>query len=136
MRDPRVAFSKEAFSAYLDTTNFYAKFNETPHYHFALSDTDVVAFIDYLAVAIVEPMEPLLGALRQHKDGVEEALHQNHHKPYVWSKYRWIAAYHNEIVRRYRLGQGLKVSGPYMQQRPKPIEPPPSRERLNAKRAK
>lgn len=64
-----------------------------------LRDDDGLTFVNYLDLVFDDPDEPGL-LLEVHRDRIEERLKQHRDDKRVWEKYRWVAEYHNDFVRR------------------------------------
>ena len=64
-----------------------------------LRDDDGQTFIDYLGAVVEEPDDPT-AMLRFHRDTVVDRLHHSRASKRRWAKYRWLAEYHNAVVRR------------------------------------
>lgn len=76
-----------------------------------LVDEDGVAFVDYLGGAFQNDPESVLPKLlRRHKKVVSAKLKQNLTHFHRWSKYRWVAEYHNAtcLENRHLLGGGTR----------------------------
>jgi len=63
-----------------------------------MCDDDGQTFIDYLGAAFGEPYDPSF-ALLHHRNAVVERLHGSRRHKRHWEKYRWLAEYHNAVVR-------------------------------------
>jgi hypothetical protein len=67
-----------------------------------LLDEDGLAFVDYLSGAFqADPEFDLPEQLARHRDTVSGELGRNLHNFERWSKYRWVAEYHNAICAEY-----------------------------------
>lgn len=78
-----------------------------------LVDEDGVAFVDYLGGAFQnDPESNMPELLRLHRNVVSAKLKQNLTNFHRWSKYRWVAEYHNGICLTYRhlldVGEGYR----------------------------
>ena len=63
-----------------------------------LCDDDGQTFIDYLGASFDEPDDPS-PLLQGHRDTVVDRLHRSRRHKRLWEKYRWLAEYHNAVVR-------------------------------------
>jgi hypothetical protein len=100
-REPRIVLSPVAVDALSELPG-----EEDPAGHAArsqlLTDKDGVVFVDYLAGALqVDPSFDLAGQLTIHRDVVIEELERNQGNSSRWSKYRWVADYHDSICTDY-----------------------------------
>lgn len=67
-----------------------------------LVDQDGVAFVDYLGGAFQSDPEVVMPELlRRHQEVVSVKLEENVTNFHRWSKYRWVAEYHNAICLKY-----------------------------------
>lgn len=122
-RDPRIVLSNAALAAVRTHTTAYATFEDTPQYAYILVDADRRAFINYLAIPLHEAdYPPHLPAFEGHKEQVETMLSRHQADPYVWSKYRWVASYHNFICQMYSLPASAQITG-VMELKPTPLTP-------------
>jgi|GEM_PF-2262157 len=100
--DPRIVLSPAVTAALLragagDGPERFC-YEEAP----VLVDKDGVAFVDYLAGAFqADPEIDLLERLRDHREVVTRQLRQNLTSYSRWSKYRWVAEYHNATCLAY-----------------------------------
>ncbi|HEY4094307.1 MAG TPA: hypothetical protein VGM33_02275 [Baekduia sp.] len=62
-------------------------------------DSDGWTFINYLGLLFDEPDDPR-PALEAHRARVTARLAEHRRDKRVWEKYRWVAEYHNEVVRQ------------------------------------
>jgi hypothetical protein len=63
-----------------------------------LRDDDGQTFIDYLGAVFDEPDDPL-SLLRSHREIVIDRLHSSRRHKRHWEKHRWLAEYHNAVIR-------------------------------------
>jgi hypothetical protein len=63
-----------------------------------MSDHDGWTFVDYLSLLFDDVDEPG-GPLAEHRDLVVDRLDEHRRAKRVWEKYRWVAEYHNAVVR-------------------------------------
>lgn len=98
-RNPRVVIAPSALGLIQRHLCHYDKIRSTPHDYYLLVDTDGQLFVNYLMV-------PLAGAkahkvyrqeFKNHKRKIEENLALHRNNPGIWSKYAWIANYHNFV---------------------------------------
>ncbi len=64
-----------------------------------LCDDDGQTFVDYLGAVVDEP-DGRPSLLRGHRDTVVDRLHGTRRHKRRWEKYRWLAEYHNAVIRR------------------------------------
>jgi hypothetical protein len=67
-----------------------------------LVDQDGRAFIDYLAPAFDDASIEIDSLLRRHRGVIAKRLDLHRSDSRKWSKYRWVADYHNTVCRRRR----------------------------------
>jgi hypothetical protein len=96
-RDPRIVLADSAQRAvdrFLRSGHdgSIAAFNA-----YVLRDTDGQYFVDYLSTIFREDGEIYLDELRNHRAAVSEKLASHRDEPPIWSKYRWVANYHNFV---------------------------------------
>ncbi len=98
---PRIVLSSSVCAALIDRaeaneeSSFYG---EVP----ALVDEDGIAFVDYLGGAFRSDPEIVLPkTLRRHQRVVAKKLKKNLTNFHRWSKYRWVAEYHNATCLAY-----------------------------------
>ncbi|HKG38781.1 MAG TPA: hypothetical protein VKB25_07310 [Conexibacter sp.] len=64
-----------------------------------MCDDDGQTFVDYLGATFQEPEDPY-PVLQGHRDTVVDRLHVTRRRKRQWEKYRWLAEYHNAVMRR------------------------------------
>lgn len=96
-RDPRIVLSKDVLELVQSHITFYSEPQFSPQNREVLIDSDGQAFINYLDELIItdEEVFVLWKQLAIHKDNIEKALARHYGVPVVWSKYYWLANYHN-----------------------------------------
>lgn len=106
-RVPRIVLSPKVCATLLTRAQAgeeSAFYGEMP----VLVDEDGVAFVDYLRGAFQSDPEIVMPELlRRHKEVVSAKLEQNLTVFRRWSKYRWVAEYHNAICLKYKELLGL-----------------------------
>lgn len=98
---PRIVLSAKVCATLLEAQaeKEGAVFGEVP----VMVDEDGIAFVDYLGGAFQnDPQIVMPTLLRMHKEVVDAKLAQNRTIFRRWSKYRWVAEYHNAICLTYR----------------------------------
>jgi hypothetical protein len=101
-RDPRIVLSRGVYSKVMSHMEYFANPEDSPQNRVLLVDRDGQAFINYLDQLILESADGLEVAwheLRTHKDRVEHNLAKFRDKPAIWSKYYWVANYHDYFCR-------------------------------------
>ena len=102
-RDPRVILSQDAVNVLQQHIGFYNPKDFAPQNSLVLEDADGEIFINYLDHILV-PGPPDgrdvidTETLAKHRDVVVNNLQQHRGNPLVWSKYKWVATYHNFFV--------------------------------------
>jgi hypothetical protein len=99
-RDPRIVLAASV-RPYVDRQlRYYRDPGESPHNEVLLKDVDGQMFVNYLATLFDEdPKRPRFSELAQHKAMTEERLRKYKNQPTLWSKYAWVANYHDFICR-------------------------------------
>jgi hypothetical protein len=97
-RDPRIVMAKSAQSYIAEQFKFYTEPAEAPHNQVLLRDVDGQLFLNYLGATYDwEPENPIFSKLDQHRAAVESKLKEFTDRPAIWSKYAWVANYHNFV---------------------------------------
>jgi hypothetical protein len=97
--DPRIVLAKSAKEAVDKQLEYYPlRDEETPYVHDICKDADGRYYVDYLqAVLTAAGYFSKKRDLRNHKANIERQLKKNKGDPRIWSKYMWVAQYHNEF---------------------------------------
>jgi hypothetical protein len=97
-RDPRVVLTSSAVALVKQHIGYYATLEHSPQYQELLIDSDGQVFLHYLGTAFNEDdNSPDVAALTSHRQNVELRLQCFSSRPIIWSKYAWLARYHNWI---------------------------------------
>lgn len=95
-RDPRIILmpsARERVNSHLDC---YRRSEGAPQNRELLRDIDGQWFLNYLdTIHIGGDDRPFFDELREHKEAVEVRLNEHRQSPTVFSKYSWVAGYHN-----------------------------------------
>lgn len=97
-RDPRIILTASAVKTARNHLTYYADKARAPHSADLLCDSDGQWFLNYLDCTLLpleDKREPLYADIMLHKAAVEEQLRGNMPRPAIWSKYAWVAGYHN-----------------------------------------
>jgi len=96
-RDPRIVLSRSAIEYATHHLKHYAHVEDAPQYEHLLKDCDGQLFINYLYPTIEFEAEYVIGEeeILGHKEIVKSRLEQFISEPTIWSKYFWVANYHN-----------------------------------------
>lgn len=96
-RDPRIVLTSSAVQATETHLTCYGNPQHAPHTRELLRDSDGQLFLNYLnCVLIAEDHQgPFYDEFMKHKAVVEKRLEEYKTQPNIWSKYAWVAAYHN-----------------------------------------
>jgi hypothetical protein len=96
-RDPRIILTSSAVQTVQAHLTYYAEPTAAPQVRDVLQDADGQWFINYLDCLLlaVDEVGPCTSDLLRHKAAVEEKLVSSRDTPAVWSKYAWVAGYHN-----------------------------------------
>jgi hypothetical protein len=103
-RDPRIILSRSA-TEYLNIhLSYYHPVEHSTQYRDLLSDIDGQIFLNYLDGMLIAEDEhgPFYEELLKHKVIVEEKLDEFVNNPIIWSKYAWVANYHNYFCDQYK----------------------------------
>jgi hypothetical protein len=96
-RDPRVIMTTSVVNRFKNhyDTYVYPRYNQ-----FLLCDADGQWFVNYLQALMSKrsPYQELLA----HKSMIEQKLVRYQADPTIWSKYAWVAAYHNYFCKLHR----------------------------------
>ncbi|MGE0114516.1 MAG: hypothetical protein AB7T07_06495 [Steroidobacteraceae bacterium] len=96
-RDPRIILTPSAVAATKQHLMYYSNPRSAPHVRDVLRDSDGQWFLNYLECVLWAENEqgPFYEEFLRHKAAVETKLAEFKGKPSVWSKYAWVARYHN-----------------------------------------
>ncbi len=103
-RDPRIVLAPSAVNQTQIQLARFASVERSPHFRSLLKDADGQIFLDYLEETVliaVDESGPFFNALTEHKKIVEAKLVEFKKNPRIWSKYAWVANYHNFFCERY-----------------------------------
>jgi len=95
---PRIALSRDVVALAKRYTEFYASPHESPENQTILIDADGVGFLNYLDDLIhsdVDGIMVLADYVAQHRDNIQRRLADFRNRSKIWSKYHWLASYHN-----------------------------------------
>jgi hypothetical protein len=102
-RVPRIALDETVTEFLKKHLNFYANPADSPQNHHFLVDVDGVTFVDYLRGAVDDSDYPLVvdqSTFAEHRRQIEKNLKKYESQPLIWSKYQWVANYHNFFLKR------------------------------------
>jgi hypothetical protein len=96
-RDPRIVLAPSALKRVQRHLCYYGRLDESPQDYYLLEDVDNQVFVNYLAIPFIEdgPSAEYWTALENHKRRIEDNLTKYQQQPRIWSKYAWVAGYHN-----------------------------------------
>ena len=96
-RDPRIILTKSAEKVVMNHLRYYGDPSYAPQTREILRDADGQCFLNYLDCLLVAEEEggPDIDKLMEHKVSVEKKLAETRGNPPIWSKYAWVAGYHN-----------------------------------------
>jgi hypothetical protein len=96
-RDPRIILTDTAKNLAKKHLLKYSPQDYAPHVRDVLCDADGQWFLNYLDSILIAEYEhgPFFDAFNCHKLEVEKKLEKYVSKPAIWSKYAWVAGYHN-----------------------------------------
>jgi len=97
--DPRIILAPSAAEAVRKHLAYYGQTELAPQYRDLYQDVDGQWFLSYLETTLFGIHEDLQGPmyheLDRHKQSVESKLREFRPEPRIWSKYAWVANYHN-----------------------------------------
>jgi hypothetical protein len=96
-RDPRVILTDSAVEAVKQHLTYYPDGRDAPQVSAVLRDSDGQWFVNYLECVLLAEDEhgPFYKEFGRHKLAVQAKLAEHKGSPPVWSKYAWVANYHN-----------------------------------------
>jgi hypothetical protein len=96
-RDPRIVLTSSAVEVAKKHLKYYSKPSDAPHSRDVLRDSDGQWFLNYLECVLIAEDErgPFYEEFLRHKKAIEEKLTAFKGCPSIWSKYAWVATYHN-----------------------------------------
>lgn len=96
-RDPRIILTSSAVKTAKKHLTYYGNPQHAPHVRDILCDSDGQWFLNYLdcVLGAVDEYGPFYEEFLKHKMVVEEKLEEHRGNPPIWSKYAWVAGYHN-----------------------------------------
>jgi len=102
-RDPRIILTESATTAVRRHITRYRNAHSSPQNQDLYCDADGQWFVNYLQAILmaVDEAGPFYDHLLQHKQVVEERLREFQSAPRIWSKYAWVANYHNYFCEQY-----------------------------------
>ena len=103
-RDPRIVLTPSAAGLVEEHWKWYGGVERAPHNRSLLRAADGQMFVDYLEETVLvaeEEAGPFTETLLEHKERVEGRLETHRSEPRIWSKYEWVARYHNFFCQRY-----------------------------------
>jgi hypothetical protein len=96
---PRIVLSSEVKRSQRADLRYYSDPRYAPQSSLLLCDDDGHTFISYLG-ALFEDLDDPEPGLERHRDAVRQQLRTSRGDKRRWEKYRWLAEYHNAVVRR------------------------------------
>jgi len=111
-RDPRIILSekvRELIETYREKV--YENGHDFPYKKSILIDIDGLAYINYLGRAVDENSRQKIinwQLIQKHKSKVEENLTKYKSNTNIWSKYHWLASYHNYFCKKHSRYAGYK----------------------------
>jgi hypothetical protein len=102
-RDPRIVLSLKAEEAVKTHMGYYGRPEHAPQARDLYRDSDGQLFLNYLDTVMLgeDEVGPFLDDLMKHKSIVEQQLEKHKDRPNIWSKYAWVANYHNFFCEQY-----------------------------------
>lgn len=118
-KHPRIILCEKMVKMVSEHLNYYGAFNFAPQYSHLLKDEDGKCFINYLyglheayisSDQSDSDMDFYINRLKQHKKIVEQRLLQFENDS-IYSKYEWVAQYHNYYCEQYFEPVGIQQLG-------------------------
>lgn len=102
-RDPRVILTDTSVKAVEKHITYYSNPKHSPQARDLYRDADGQVFINYLESIMIteQAYGPYTDELLKHKASVEKNLKKYLGNPRLWSKYSWVATYHNFFCEQY-----------------------------------
>lgn len=96
-RDPRIVLTEELVKTVKQHLDYYIYPSSAPHVRELLCDSDGQWFVNYLDCILlaVDDVGPFYNELLRHKSAIEAKLTEYKDHPPIFSKYAWVANYHN-----------------------------------------
>ena len=111
--NPLVVLSDDVKKLVLHHVNYYSSIKESPQNQDIWVNTDGNFFINYLSESIIDTGDSLeidWDSLNIHKANIEENLDKYYSEPTIFSKYVWLASYHNQFCSSVKRYSGYKSS--------------------------
>lgn len=124
-RDPRIILTETA-KKYVDShLEYYGRESHAPQVSELLQDSDGQWFVNYLDSILLDKEDNIIGyeTLKKHKECVELELKKHKGVPDVFSKYAWVAGYHNYFCELHQdyFSNDYKIDSGLFQAKPKLI---------------
>jgi len=102
-RDPRIIMTPSSAAAVKRHLEYYAIQYYSPPNRDLYQDSDEQLFLNYLECVLIaeEDQGPFYEALEKHRRMIEQKLSEFKMTPTIWSKYFWVANYHNFFCSQY-----------------------------------
>jgi hypothetical protein len=124
-RDPRIILTSSAVERVKQHLTYYGNSAYAPQVRDLLCDADGQWFLNYLDEILIAEDEigPDYESLLAHKEVVEAKLMEFAAKPTIFSKYAWVAGYHNAFCDMHsnHFGKAHRVDTELFRSRPKLI---------------
>jgi hypothetical protein len=101
--DPRIVLSEDMLTLVRHHSSAYSDPSDSPQNWHVLVDADGVAFLNYLSDLLYSDGEQVCldgDRLKKHRDHIQRNLHDQKAQSQIWSKYRWLADYHNHFCQQ------------------------------------
>jgi len=124
-RVPRVLLTQELAQQVKKYLKYYSDPAAAPQNEYILNDGDGQMFLNYLSAGwLDEAPDGSRETLASHRDLVVQRLAEYREQPHIYSKYRWVAVYHNFFCEECADVNSLAV--PYTDLEPRPQRLAPS----------
>jgi hypothetical protein len=109
-RDPRIVLTEDVVDLVRQHMKYYSHPEESPQNADLLRDADGRVFVNYLHSTIEDPEYIFWDVLEKHRKQVVNRLASFRTDTRVWSKYVWVAGYHDMFCRSLEGCPGYKKS--------------------------
>jgi len=102
-RDPRIVLTDSSVKAVRKYLEYYGGDAWSPQSRDLYQDSDGQLFLNYLESVLIAEGEqgPFYEELEKHRQMIEKRLDEFRTRPPIWTKYLWVASYHNFFCSQY-----------------------------------
>ena len=126
-RDPRIILTDSAQAAVKRHLRYYTNPAHAPQIRDLYRDADGQFLLNYIDETMIaeDELGPDFESISQHKVAVENKLKDYTDQPPLWSKYAWVANYHNFFCDLHSITDEYKIDLSNFQMKPSLIIEPP-----------